>query len=95
METWYRAGGWRGRQIEPVQVVKETDKMLVVSEEYHDFVTEKIKVREKRHPKKGGYESYFKTYQEAYDYLFDRYTSRIESEENNAFSKFVETYKND
>ena len=69
-EKWWRAGGWGDKEIAEVEVVRSTEKQLVV----------KIGATiERRHNKVGRWESYFRTYDEAYQWLLGKYLNDVAS----------------
>lgn len=70
-ETWYRTGGWK-QIIEPVEVVKVTEKSVTVVEQRWTLdggVGEPAKVR---HPKRSASYNFFQTWEEAHAYLLDK-----------------------
>ena len=71
METWYRTIKYyykNENQIIPVDVVKSTDKTVTI----------KTNNREERVHKVTEWHNYFKTYDEAYLFLKNRYLKEIE-----------------
>lgn len=97
MNKWFRAGGWGLEEIKPIEVVKETPKQLVVREIMHSWSGED-KIREHRVGKETRHENYFKTYEEAYQFLLDKKQRAVEGAEKELFRKkkqlesFVENY---
>ena len=98
MEQWYRAGGWGDKQITPVDVVRETKKQVIILEIPFTFSNRKMIPLEKHHLKQSSYENYFKTYQEAYEFILSKKTQtihnlsiRLESEKTN-LNSFVKNY---
>jgi hypothetical protein len=67
--TWYRAVNHR---IEPVEVIKVTDKQIV-------YVANG---REYRAAKEGSYDNYFSTRAEAKAHLVELWTNRVKNAEN-------------
>ena len=98
METWYKTKDWGDNKIVPVDVVKETTKQIVVLEKRVLFRDQKKEVQV-RHAKESQNDNYFKTYQEAYDYISNKKKSLIELLENRLaqekmnLSSFIENYK--
>lgn len=68
----YKTEAWNSK-IEPVTVVKETAKQLVV--EYDCYG----KTHQRRAAKESAYDNYFDTWEEAHEHLIDRAAKRVES----------------
>lgn len=63
MATWYKAGHYsHNNPIEAVDVIHETDKMVVLANKYRTS-------GESKSAKRSDYENFFPTWQEAYDFL--------------------------
>ena len=94
METWYKTSNWSGKRIIPVRVVRETNKQVVVLETRFNG-----KEVESRNAKNGVHDNYFKTYKEAYDFIYKIYERDIETIQSRlekakvSFNKFVKEYK--
>lgn len=72
-ETWYRTRHY-GLEIEPVEVVKVTDKTVQVKERSwhgHDSIS--------RVAIKSEWQQHFRTWEEAHEYLMDRAQQKVES----------------
>ena len=97
METWYKTSRWGQEKIEPVDVIKETPKQVVVWEKRFSY-DGKNKLVESRHRKESSYDNYFKTYQEAYDFILNKKTMVIEGlmerlrNEKKGLTSFVRNY---
>lgn len=70
-ETWYRTGGW-GHLIEEVQVVKSTEKSVIVLEKRWMIGGRDQEYQKVRHAKRSEYSAYFPTWEEAHAYLLDK-----------------------
>ncbi len=71
MALWYVVSF--GRLAEPVEVLKETEKTLIIVTEWNG------KKLERRCFKQGGYEKYFRTKVEALLNVYERCENRLES----------------
>lgn len=75
METWYRTGGYGGELIEPVDVVKSTDKTVTLAATGNG--------RERRSAINSGWHHYFRTWEEAHAYLLEKSESKVLSARRN------------
>ena len=71
METWYQTSVLRSSLIEPVQVVKSTEKTVTLAA--------KANGRERRSAIASTYDCYFRTWEEAHAYLLERAESKVQS----------------
>lgn len=74
MEIWYRTGGYRKNLIEPVNVVKATDKTLTIRDPDWNG-----KPYESRSAITSSYCQHFRTWDEARAHLMEKSERRIES----------------
>lgn len=80
----YKVINFFGAKIEEVEVDKETDKFVVIGKN--------------RHAKISDWQSYFDTYEQAFEHQIDSYDSKIEdyrilmNEAMSEKSKFIEKY---
>lgn len=70
-ETWFRTGGFR-QAIEPVKVLKATEKTVEVEREWNGRVTTS------RSHKRSTYDNYFPTWEEAHAFLLEKAETRLE-----------------
>lgn len=66
MTTWYKANCGSYPEIKEIEVIKETDKQVVVQ-----WTDSRGNVHENRRHKVSDYEGYFPTYKEARQYVID------------------------
>lgn len=75
-ETWFKTGGWK-EKIQPVEVVKTTEKFVTIREERFSFGPKKFD--ERRCAKEGSYDRYFPTWEEAHAYLLNKAEAKLVS----------------
>ena len=78
MKIWYKVHKWTNKddkQIKRVDVVKETDKTLVIKKKW----SMSDKFAEVREYKSSEYDQYFETYEQAYAFLKRRKESAIKN----------------
>lgn len=74
-KIWYRTSSY-GNSITPVEVIKETEKMLVIKID-RTFTGKK----ERRVQKQFGFDKYFKTWEEAHEHLLAKAVRAVNSYE--------------
>lgn len=72
MTTWYRTGQYKPL-IEPVEVIRETEKYVVIS------IDEWGKKVERKDAKISQFHRYWKTWEEARDFLLERAEREVDS----------------
>lgn len=75
----YRTGGYGNNLIEAVEVVKETEKQVVIETKLTNHTTGKTSIQETRENKINNYSAIHDTWDEAKAYLLEKADKKVQS----------------